>query len=237
MYSLLQGTGPFVTNSVRDSLMLIGSYIGILAITNLLLAAAAAERRQAERAVSESEKRFRAVVEDQTDMICRFKPDGLLTFVNEAFCRFHGKSVTELIGKNFFQTLSEEDAAVPLSYVNSLPKEEPVVSFDHRLRSPDKIVVWHQYRIRRLFSENGETFEFQAVIQDITERKRSEEALRASEEKYRSLIDHIPDVVWTADSTREIIYMGGNAEKVLGYSSEELLAAGRKPLGGPNSSE
>ena len=70
---------------------LIGSYIGILAITNLLLSAGAAERRHAERAVSESEKRFRAVVEDQTDMICRFKPDGILTFVNEAFCRFHGK--------------------------------------------------------------------------------------------------------------------------------------------------
>src|SRR6185437_16872378 len=91
MYSLLQGTGPFVTNAEKNSLMLIGSYIGIVAITNLLLAAAAAERRQAERAVSESEKRFRAVVEDQTDMICRFKPNGVLTFVNEAFCRFHCK--------------------------------------------------------------------------------------------------------------------------------------------------
>jgi PAS domain S-box-containing protein len=228
MYSLLQGTGPFVTNSVRDSLMLIGSYIGVLAITNLLLAAGAAERRKAERAVSESEKKFRAVVEDQTDMICRFKPDGLLTFVNDAFCRFHGKSPDQLIGKNFFQTLSEEDAAVPLSYVNSLPKEQPVVSFDHRLRAPEGILVWHQYRIRRLFSEKGETFEFQAVIQDITQRKQSEEALRASEEKYRSLIDHIPDVIWTADASGKTIYLSGNADKVLGFSSGELLANGQK---------
>ena len=67
--------------------MLIGSYIGILAVTNMLLAAAAAERRKAERAMSESEKRFRAVVEDQTDLICRFKPDGMLTFVNGAYCQ------------------------------------------------------------------------------------------------------------------------------------------------------
>jgi PAS domain S-box-containing protein len=226
VYSLLQGTGPFVANSEKESLMLIGSYIGILAITNLLLAAGAAERRQAEEKVSVSEKQFRAVVEDQTDMICRFKPDGLLTFVNDAFCRFHDKPAGELVGKNFFQTLSEEDAAIPLSYVNSLPKEEPVVSFDHRLRSPDKILVWHQYRIRRLFSENGETFEFQAVIQDITSRKQSEGDLRASEEKYRSLIDNIPDVVWTANRAREIVYVGGNAEKVLGFNSDELLSAG-----------
>ena len=226
IYSLLQGIGPFVTNTERDSLMLIGSYIGILAVTNMLLAAAAAERRAAERAVSESEKRFRAVVEDQTDLICRFKPDGLLTFVNEAFCRFHGKRSDELIGTNFFQTLSKEDAAVPLSYINSLPPDEPVVSFDHRLHGPNKLVVWHQYRVRRLFQGKGPTGagrEFQAVIQDITQRKQSEQALRASEEKYRSLIDHIPDVVWTADANRDLIYISGNAVKVLGYSAEEFL--------------
>ncbi|HEY5043586.1 MAG TPA: MASE1 domain-containing protein [Verrucomicrobiae bacterium] len=222
IYSLVRGTGPFVTHTETDSLMLIGSYIGILAVTNLLLAAAAAERRAAERAVSESEKRFRAVVEDQTDLICRFKPDGLLTFVNEAFCRFHGKRDAELIGTNFFQTLSEEDAAVPLSYINSLPPDEPVVSFDHRLHGPDQVVVWHQYRVRRLFDESGGTREFQAVIQDITQRKQSEQALRASEEKYRSLIDHIPDVVWTADASRDLIYISGNADKVLGYGAEEL---------------
>ena len=228
IYSLLQGIGPFVTNTETDSLMLIGSYIGILAVTNMLLAAAAAERRAAERAVSESEKRFRAVVEDQTDLICRFKPDGLLTFVNEAFCRFHGKRGEELLGTNFFQTLSEEDAAIPLSYINSLPPEEPVVSFDHRLHGPDKVEVWHQYRVRRLFQQKGDTREFQAVIQDITQRKRSEEALRASEEKYRSLIDHIPDVVWTADSNRDLIYISGNVAKVLGYGFEELLDLGRQ---------
>ena len=226
IYSLLHGTGPFVTSTEVDSLMLMGSYIGILAVTNMLLAAAAAERRAAERAVSESEKRFRAVVEDQTDLICRFKPDGLLTFVNEAFCHFHGKRGEELVGTNFFQTLSEEDAAVPLSYINSLPADEPVVSFDHRLHVSDKLVVWHQYRIRRLFQEKGDTREFQAVIQDITQRKQSEQALRASEEKYRSLIDHIPDVVWTADFNRDLIYISSNAVKVLGFSSEELLENG-----------
>ena len=228
LYSLLRGMGPFVANTERESLMLIGSYIGILAVTNLLLAAGATERRLAQQAVSESEKRFRAIVEDQTDMICRFKPDGMLTFVNDAFCRFHGKTPSELVGQNFFKTLSEEDAAIPLSYINSLPKEEPVVAFDHRLRSPEKVFVWHQYRIRRLFGENGETFEFQAVIQDITQRKQSEGDLRTSEEKYRSLIDNIPDVVWTANFSREVSYIGGNVKKVLGYSSEELLETGGK---------
>jgi len=226
--SLLRGTGPFVTDTETNSLMLIGSYIGILAVTNMLLAAAAAERRAAERAVSDSEKRFRAVVEDQTDLICRFKPDGRLTFVNEAFCRFHGKRSDELIGTNIFQILSEEDAAVPLTYINSLPPDQLVISFDHRLHGPDQVEVWHQYRIRPLFEEKGGTREFQAVIQDITQRKWSEQSLRASEEKYRSLIDHIPDVVWTADANRNLIYISGNVAKVLGFGLEECLDPGRQ---------
>jgi len=177
IHSLLGGRGPFVTAALRESLMLMGSYIGVLAVTNMLLAAAAAERRQAERAVSESEKRYRAIVEDQTDLICRFKPSGELTFVNGAYCRFRGKTRAELQGTDFLQTLVAEDRDVPLSYFQALPQQQPTVSFDHKVIEPDGRVCWQQYTVRRLFPENGAPPEFQAVIQDITQRKQTEEAL------------------------------------------------------------
>jgi PAS domain S-box-containing protein len=226
IHSLLGGGGPFVTTAERESLMLIGSYIGVLAITNMLLAAAAAERRQAERTLSESEKRFRAVVEDQTDLICRFKPDGKLTFANGAYCRFRSKTREQLLGTDFLQTLAEEDRAVPLSYFNALPQERPTVSFDHRVVAAGGRVCWQQYTVRRLFPERGDTAEFQAVIQDITLRKQSEQAVRASEEKYRALVANIPDVVWTANAKREVIYISDNVEKILGYRGEQLISTG-----------
>ncbi len=203
IHSLLSRRGPFLVDSERESLMLIGSYIGILAITNMLLAAAAAERRRAEQAMAESEKRLRAVVEDQTDLICRFKPDGTLTFVNRAYCQFHGKSKEELLGSSFLHTLAVDDIGIPLSWFEALPAEQPVVSFDHRVVGLDGPMVWQQYSVRRLFREGGQTLEFQAVIQDITHRKQSEQALRASEGKYRSLVANIPDIVWTADAEPE----------------------------------
>ncbi len=224
IYSLLRGRGPFVANTEKESLMLMGSYIGILAVTNMLLAAAANERRRAETAMAENEKRFRGIVEDQTDLICRFKPNGSLTFVNEAYCRFHGKSRSELLGTNFLQNLTEEDAAVPLSCFAALPAEQPVVSFDQKVSTPENKLVWHQYTVRRLAAEAGEACEYQAVIQDITQRKESEQALRTSENKYRSLVANIPDVVWTANSDRELLYISDNVEKVLGYTAEELIA-------------
>jgi PAS domain S-box-containing protein len=223
IHSLLSGRGPFLATAERDSLMLIGSYIGILAITNMLLAATAAERRRAEQAMAESEKRLRAVVEDQTDMICRFKPDGTLSFVNGAYCQFHGKSKAELLGTNFLQTLPVEDTAIPLSWFEALPPEQPVVSFDHRVAGLSGLMVWQQYSVRRLFREGGQTLEFQAVIQDITHRKQTEQALRASEGNYRSLVANIPDIVWTADASSKLLYVSDSAEKILGYTADELI--------------
>jgi PAS domain S-box-containing protein len=223
IHSLLNGRGPFLATAEPESLMLIGSYIGVLAVTNMLLAAAAAERRQAERAMAESEKRLRTVVEDQTDLICRFKPDGTLSFVNRAYCQFHGKAKEELLGTNFLHTLPVEDIAIPLSWFEALPPEQPVVSFDHRVAGINGLMVWQQHSVRRLFREGGQTLEFQAVIQDITLRKQSEQALRTSEGKYRSLVANIPDIVWTADANWQLLYVSDSVEKILGYTAGELI--------------
>jgi PAS domain S-box-containing protein len=227
IYALLNKRGPFVANTEKESLMLIGSYIGLLAVTNLLLAAGAAERKRAQQAVAESERRYRGVVEDQTDLICRFMTDGTLTFVNEAYCRFLGKTREELLGSNFLRTLSDEDLDIPLSYFGSLPAEQPVVSFDHRVLSPGGgDVVWLQYTVRRLLGAESENAEFQAVIRDITNRKHSEQALQTSEQKYRSLVSNIPDVLWTANEHRDFVYISANVEKVLGYTDEDLMGVG-----------
>jgi PAS domain S-box-containing protein len=226
IYAMLQKRGPFITSTERESLMLIGSYIGLIAVTNLLLAAAASERRQAQLAMTESERRYRGVVEDQTDLICRFKEDGTLTFVNEAYCRFQGKSRAELLGSNFLRTLTDEDLDIPLSYFGSLPAEQPVVSFDHRVLAPGGDAVWLQYTVRRLYGGEGSSTEFQAVIRDITNRKHSEQALQTSEQKYRSLVSNIPDVLWTADAARDFVYISSNVDKVLGFSDGELTGSG-----------
>src|SRR2546423_365544 len=115
-----------------------------------LLAASASDLRRAQIAVSESEKRMRAVVEDQTDLICRFTPDGSLTFVNGAFCRFYQKTREELLGTNLLHQLLEEDAAIPLTFFGSMPTQQPAVSFDYRAVGPDGRIVWQQYTVRRL---------------------------------------------------------------------------------------
>ena len=172
--SLLQKRGPFVTGSEVDSLRLVGSYIGIVAVSNLLLAAASSERRRALADVVENEQRLRAVMADQTDLICRFKTDGTITFVNTAYCAFHGKTEAELLGANFYKLLAKDGARSETEGIPPMPPEQPVLSFDRRVEAADGHLEWQQCNLRRLEGGGAAHDEIQAVMQDITPRKRAE---------------------------------------------------------------
>jgi len=181
IFSLLQKRGPFVAVSAAESFRLIGSYIGIVAVSNLLLAAAAAERRKAVLQDGEKERRLRMVIADQVDLICRFQPDGVITFVNPAYGRFHGQSEKELVGTDFFQALEPEEARKLRGIFLKLSDAEPVVNFDRRVIAAAGHAEWQHYNIRRLRREDDDRFEFQAVIQDITPRKRAELAAQQAQ--------------------------------------------------------
>ena len=216
IYQLLHGRGPFLAPTEKESLMLIGSYIGILAITNMLLAGAAEERRQVEGAMRVSEERYRGVVENQTQMICRFNQAGRLTFVNDAYCRFYGKSRDELAGTSFLPGLPEEDLNVPMTYFANLPAEEPVVAYDTKLVTPTGETIWQQCTIQRLFDHSGRTTEYQAVLQDITSRKQAEERLRKSEEMFRLITENVADLIAVTDAEGRRLFNSASYRSILG---------------------
>jgi PAS domain S-box-containing protein len=174
IFSALKHAGPFWNGHAADSLQQIAVFIGILAVTNLLLAAAATERRRVLLEIIENEKRLRAVVADQPNLICRFQSDGTITFVNPAFCEFHGKTEAELIGANFYQSLVKDGNKTLPAEFSKLPEEKPVLNFDRRAEAADGHVEWQQCNLRRLERGNSGAVEFQAVMQDITPRKRAE---------------------------------------------------------------
>ncbi|HEY3913801.1 MAG TPA: MASE1 domain-containing protein, partial [Verrucomicrobiae bacterium] len=216
IYELLQRRGPFWAGNDQTSLLLIGCYIGVMAVGNLLLAATAVEREIAVRDTAASERRYRAVVEDQTDLICRFNPDGKLLFVNQAYCRFHAKTREQLVGTNFFPTLSEQDREIPLRQFSHLTPEDSVQAYDNKLQLGGGKLVWQQCTIRAMFDERGQITEYQAVIQDITRRKESEEALRLGEERFRAILYSVVDGVVVLDSTGAITLINPAAERVFG---------------------
>jgi PAS domain S-box-containing protein len=223
IYELLHRRGPFWLGTDKTSLLLIGCYIGLVAVGNLLLASAAVEREVAVRNTTESEKRYRGVVEDQTDLICRFRPDGTLVFVNQSFCRFQGKTREQLLGTNFFSALLEQDREIPLQQFARMTPAEPMQAFDSKMLLGDGRLLWQQCSVRALFDESGQITEFQAVLQDITRRKESEEALRLGEERFRAILDSMVDGVIVLDKEGAVTLFNPAAERIFLRPSAQVL--------------
>jgi PAS domain S-box-containing protein len=144
-------------------------------------------RKQAQEALQQSEARYRAIIEDQTELICRYKPDGTLTFVNETYCRYFHKQRSELIGHNFMPLIPEEDQPSVTQSFSSLGVEQPIVTHEHRILLPSGEIRWQQWTNRALFDDSGNILEFQAVGRDITKLKQAEAEIVKALEREREL--------------------------------------------------
>jgi PAS domain S-box-containing protein len=182
------------------------------------------DRRQAEEAVRREEKLFHAIVEDQTEMIVRWKPDGTRTFVNEAYRRMFGRAQGELVGTSFFNFVAEEDRERLRQKVASLTPDRPTATDVHRSVSAEGAVRWHDWTDHALFDSEGRLVELQSVGRDITERKEAEEALTISEARYRTLIESAPEAIVVLDAeTRKFVDFNENAIHLFGLAGDELL--------------
>jgi PAS domain S-box-containing protein len=152
------------------------------------------ERKQAEESLRESEERYRSVVESQKELICRYLPDTTLTFVNDAYCRYFGKTWEDLIGKKFLEFIPESSRDDIRSMVESLIQRPRIETYEHEVMLPEGGIGWQQWVDHAIRDGEGKIVEFQAVGRDITERKRAEQSLRESEEALRKSYARIEDL-------------------------------------------
>lgn len=141
------------------------------------------ERKQAEEALRKSEARYRAIVEDQTELVSRSTPEGTLTFVNDAYCRYYSEECKDIIGKTFWHHVIEEDRERLSKHLASLSRENPVQTIEHRYRTPAGDIRWQQWTDRAIIDDRGRICEIQSVGRDVTERKKAEEELMHLNEK------------------------------------------------------
>lgn len=141
------------------------------------------DRRQAEEELRLSEARYRAIVQDQTEMICRYDADGVLSFVNEAHCRYFDLAAEEILGQSFLKYLTPDAAAEARARWARLGPDNPVVTFEIEGKSPTGEIRWQQWTERYLVGPTGAFECFQAVGRDITARKAIEIELQFANEE------------------------------------------------------
>ena len=128
--------------------------------------------RRSEQAARASEQRYRAIVEGQTDLVCRWLPDTTLTFVNEAYCRFFGKERDELIGKSFLQLVPEGEQQVVRERFVTLDPGDRFQSHEYRVAAPKGKVRWQHWVNHAILDDDGQVLEYQTVGRDVTKRPR-----------------------------------------------------------------
>ncbi len=182
------------------------------------------ERKRAEEALRESEARYRSILEDQTELICRYLPDGRLSYVNEAYARYYGQTAQTLINTNFLPHIPEPDISMVVDRIAKITPQEPVVVYEHRVINSNDEIRWQNWTHRGIYDSTGNLVEHQAVGRDITERKNAEEALREGEERFRYVLENVQDAVWSANLTGQFIFLSPVMERIYELPLEKMLA-------------
>ncbi|OPY25793.1 MAG: Histidine kinase [Methanocella sp. PtaU1.Bin125] len=144
-----------------------------------LIAEDVTEKENAVADLKKSQAFYRAVVEDQTELICRFREDGAIAFANEAFRKYFAGAPAAGQPDDFYHYLAEGERAKVRQIVSSLCPEAPVIITETALPA-NGAQRWMQWTFRAIFGPSGLFIEFQSVGRDITDRMRAEEALKRS---------------------------------------------------------
>jgi PAS domain S-box-containing protein len=200
--------------------------IALMVLQSALIAALLIERRRrytATHGLKESEARYRNVVENQTELICRFLPDTTLTFVNEAYCRYFGKTARELIGTKALLLIPESERDSTLRYVESFIDNPRSETREHFVNRPDGVPGWQQWTSTVISSGTAGQMELQGVGRDISERKRLEQQLVRSERQFSTLVENSPDVICRLDRNLCFIYASPNFGGTFGFEAASFI--------------
>jgi len=172
-------------------------------------------------ALQESEARYRAIVEDQTELIVRFLPDTTIVFVNEAYCRYFDISPEEVLGKSYAPIIFPDDLDYVNKQVELISVDNPIVDITNRVIVNGEL-RWTQWNNRLLCDENGNVSELQSVGRDITSWKKVEEALQINEERLKLALEGSGDGLWDWNVVTGEVYVNSNWVQMLGYAQDEL---------------
>ncbi len=221
--SIFSASGsPLLANAWTEHHRLLVVSIAVVVQTALIagLLIHRARWRKVAKSLRESEERYREVVESQNEMVCRYRHDTTLTFVNEAYCRFFGKSREELLGKKFIELVPPDSREAVHQMVEALAQSRQRRSTEHEVLLPNGQIGWHHWEDYPVIEISGGVEEFQGIGRDITERKITEDALRMSEKRMQLAAEAASLGYWEWDLAQDRVWMSEHRRSFLGLADK-----------------
>jgi diguanylate cyclase (GGDEF)-like protein/PAS domain S-box-containing protein len=200
-----------------------------LALVERWLGEAAADARTEEAlaltaALRDSEERYRSLFDGVPIGLYRTTPDGRLLDANAALVQILGypsrESLMEVNVRDLYlDPADRHDWQLALESEG----EEPVQSFEARLRQLQGTVIWARFSLHAFRDEQGRILRYEGALEDVTARKQAEEALRASEERFRALVQNASDLIAILEQGGSVRYESPSHQRILGQSGAEVL--------------
>jgi diguanylate cyclase (GGDEF)-like protein/PAS domain S-box-containing protein len=186
------------------------------------------ELKKAEEALAESQAKYRSIVETGGAGILIGDISGHITYVNEVFCRMLGYSYEEIIGKPFTSFIHPDDSEMVMEkFAEGIADPEAEYHLEFRAMHKDGHSVWIYPSVSPIYRDNVLTSGM-AICFDITERKRLEDTLKKSEERYRTILEEIRDNYFETDLEGNFTFVNDSMCRTMGYSKEELIGMNYK---------
>ncbi|MBU0520011.1 PAS domain S-box protein [bacterium] len=179
------------------------------------------QQKLAETALRESEANYRLLVENQTDLVMKFDPDGNILFTTPSFCNLFGGAPTDWIGKPLLPLVHDDDVDKTMQAVAELlaPPYKCYLEIQVRTISGWRWIAWANQSV---LDDDGNVVEIIAVGRDITSKRHAEDYLRHSETRLRSLVENIFDIIWVLDTETVIKFESPSVAKALDYKPNEI---------------
>jgi diguanylate cyclase (GGDEF)-like protein/PAS domain S-box-containing protein len=183
-----------------------------------------AERKQAERAVHKSEALFRAVFASSAIGIALADVTGRILETNAALQQLVGYAANELRGKMYADFMYPDDIPTPYQEVKDLMSgRRTQYQFEKRFYHKHGALLWGLITVSLMRSADNEPSLIVAMVEDITERKQAEEALRESETRFRAIAESLAEGLMITDVDDVVLYMNQRMVELTGYTPDELL--------------
>jgi PAS domain S-box-containing protein len=192
---------------------------------NLALTKEITERRKAEKALFESEERYRSIFENAKEGIYQSTPDGRFIYANASMARTWGYETPEEMMTEIVDIAKQHyvDPEGRQRFMAMIEEEGNVEGYRMEIHRKDGSRIWISVNARAVRDVSGKILYYEGTNEDITEQKLLEDMILENERRYRYLVENSSDIIYTTDLRGTLTYVNPAMERVTGYAIRQMF--------------
>ncbi|OPX97706.1 MAG: Phytochrome-like protein cph1 [Syntrophorhabdus sp. PtaB.Bin006] len=231
---VIEAKTPILFEDYRDGMWLENSVYPVIdsrgQVTKLAIYSRdITERKYAEELLKQAEEKYRSIFENAVEGIFRNTPEGQMIAANPALAKMLGYDSPEELTDVMTDVQNQiyTDPAYHPRIIQILEKDGVALGFNCEFQRKDGSTIWVTLNVRAVRDRQGRPLYYDGTVENITERKQAEEALRASEEKFRRFFETMPEYAYIVSPNGRMVDINPAALQALGYERDEVIG---KPL-------